>query len=189
MAFIQCARCRRQMSDDAETCPHCDAPNPAFSRQGPRPEARSPWERKVPLALLVLGLLILVTGGFAVAGVRGGMGALVGRALLLAVDLPFTLGAMFLTAYLLDISFGEFGPAVLKIAGVSVLASALFDVGDRAGHPILGWVVGLVASLVLYGKVFDLTATELVSVMFVVAVAKSLLILALRSLVGAVEGI
>jgi hypothetical protein len=117
------------------------------------------------------------------------MGVLVSMALLLAVNLPFTLGAMFITAYLLDINFGEFGPAVLKIAGISVFASALFDVGARVGHPILGWVVSLGASLFLYGKVFDLTPTELVGVVLVVAVVRALLGLALGSLIGAAGGI
>jgi hypothetical protein len=75
------------MSDDAESCPHCDEPYPAISRQGPRPEESSPWEWEVPLALLVFGLLILVMHGFAVAGGRGGMGVLVSMALLLAVNI------------------------------------------------------------------------------------------------------
>jgi hypothetical protein len=189
MAFIQCERCRRQMADDAESCPHCDAPNPAVSRQGPRPEEGSPWEWRIPLALLVSGLLILATHGLAVGGVRGGVGVLVGIAVLFAVDLPFSLAALFIAAYLLDIDFGEFGPAVLKLAAVGVFAGAWFDAGARAGHPILGGVVGVGASLFLYGKLFKLTAAELLGVVLVFAVTKSLIYLAIGSMFRAAEGV
>jgi hypothetical protein len=113
------------------------------------------------------------------------MGVLVNTALLLTVYLPLTVAAMFLTASLLEISFGEFGPAVLKIAGIYVFVSALHDVGATVGHPLLGWVVGLGALLILYGKAFNLTATELVGVVLVIAVVRTLLSLALRSLLAA----
>jgi hypothetical protein len=137
-------------------------------------EARSPWERKIPLFLLVLGLLKLVAHGFAVAGPGGGMIVMVKTALLLVVYLPLTIVAMFIAARLLEINFGEFGPAVLKIAGVYVFASALQEIGATVGHPIVGWVVGLAVSLYLYGKAFDLNAVELLSVVLVVAVVRVL---------------
>ena len=147
-------------------------------------EETSPWDLKIPLGLLMFGLLVLVIHGFATSGAKGGGSVLLGIGILLLVYLPLTIIAMFIAAPILDISFGEFWPAVLKIAGLFIFTSALQDVGSTVGHPVLGWIVGLAASLFLYSKAFGLTAWETIEAVFVVAVVRELLGLAIRSLLA-----
>jgi hypothetical protein len=147
-----------------------------------RIEETSPWELKVPLGLLIFGLLILVIHGFATAGAKGGWSVLLDIGILMVVYLPLTIIAMFIAASVLEISFGEFGPAILKIAGIYVFTAALLDVGSTLGHPILGGLLSLVASLLLYSQAFGLTALETIGAVVVVAVVRGLLGLAIGSL-------
>jgi hypothetical protein len=147
-------------------------------------EETSLWDLKIPLGLLIFGLLVLVIHGFATAGVKGGGGVFLDIGILLVVYLPLTILAMFIAAPLLDVTFGEFGPAVLKIAGLFMFTAGLLDVGSTVGHPVLGWIVAYGASLFLYSKVFSLTAMETIGAVLVVAVVRGLLTLAIGSLIS-----
>jgi hypothetical protein len=145
-------------------------------------ETTSAWEVKVPLALLVFGLAILVIHGLMTQGAKGATEMLLGIGLLLLIYLPITIAAMFIAAPIVDVTFGEFGPAVLKIAGIYVFSSAVQDVGSTTVHPALGWALGLVAMLVLFHKAFELSPGEAVKAVFVIAVVRGLLTLAIASM-------
>ena len=145
-------------------------------------ETTSAWEVKVPLVLLVFGLAILVIHGLATGGAKGGATMLLGIGLLLLIYLPITIAAMFIAAPLVDVTFGEFGPAVLKIAGIYVFSSAIQDVAATTVHPALGWALGLGASLALFRKAFELDSGEAIKAVFVIAVVRGLLALAIASM-------
>jgi hypothetical protein len=95
---------------------------------------------------------------------------------------PITIAAMFIAASVLDLTFGEFGPAIVKIAGIYVFSSAVQDVGSTMVHPALGWVLGLGASLALFSKAFNLTFGEAVKAVFVITVVRGLLAFAIASM-------
>jgi hypothetical protein len=145
-------------------------------------ETTSAWEVKVPLGLLIFGLAILVIHGLMTQGARGGAMMLLGIGVLLLVYLPITIAAMFIAAPLVDVTFGEFGPAVLKIAGIYVFTSAIQDVTATTIHPALGWALGLGASLALFGKAFELTFGEAAKAVFVIAAVRGLLAFAIATL-------
>ena len=145
-------------------------------------ETTSVWEWKVPLGLLIFGLAILVIHGLAVEGAKGGATMLLGFGLLLLIYLPITIAAMFIAAPLVDVTFGEFGPAIVKIAGIYVFTFAVQDIVATMVHPALGWIVGLGASLALFSKAFELTFGEAVKAVFVIAVVRGLLALAIASM-------
>jgi hypothetical protein len=145
-------------------------------------ETASAWEVKVPLGLLIFGLSILVIHGLATAGTRGGVEMLLAIGVLLLIYLPTTVAAMFIAAPMLDITFGEFGPAIAKIAGIYVFTFAIQDVAGTIVYPALGWAVGSGTSLALYGKAFGLTVGESVKAVFVIAVVRMLLAWAIASL-------
>jgi len=145
-------------------------------------DTTSAWEVKVPLGLLIFGLAILVIHGLATQGAKGGASMLLDIGLLLLIYLPITIAAMFVAAPLVDVTFGEFGPAILKIAGIYVFSSALQDVGATIVHPALGWALGLGASLALFSKAFQLSFGEAVKAVFVIAVVRGLLTLAIASM-------
>ena len=56
---------------------------------------------------------------------------LLGIGHLLLIYLPITIAAMFIAAPWLDLAFGEFGPAIAKIAGIYVFT---FGGAERRGH-------------------------------------------------------
>ncbi len=93
-------------------------------------ETASAWEWKIPLGLMIFGLPILVIHGLAIEGARGGATVLLGIGVLLLVYLPITIAAMFIAAPLVDLTFGEFGPAIAKIAGIYVFTPAIHPVID-----------------------------------------------------------
>ena len=150
-------------------------------------ESTSPWEFKIPLGLLLFGIALMAMHGFATSGAEGGGSVLLGIAIALLIYLPITIVAMFIAASILDITFGEIRPAILKIAGIFVFTAALQDVGSTFGHPILGWAVGLGASLVLYSKAFGLSAMEGISAVFVLGIVRFLLGLAIAALFVALK--
>ena len=153
-----------------------------MSTQDEAIETTSVWEWKVPLGLLIFGLAILVIHGLATMGAKGGAAMLLGLGLLLVIYLPITIAAMFIAAPLVDVTFGEFGPAILKIAGIYVFSSALQDVGATIVHPALGWALGLGASLALFRKAFELETGEAVKAVFVIWVVRGLLAFAIASM-------
>ena len=86
---------------------------------------RDPKDFQIPIVLIILGFLIWAYVGFRLAGVAGpviamaviGVGAVVGTGLMIA--------AAFLTAGLIGVSFGELGPAALKLAAIYLFPSAV----------------------------------------------------------------
>jgi hypothetical protein len=155
-----------------------------MSTQDETIETTSVWEWKVPLGLLIFGLAILVIHGLATMGAKGSAATLLGLGLLLLIYLPITIAAMFIASPLVDVTFGEFGPAVLKIAGIYVFSSAIQDVAATTVHPAFGWVLGLAASLALFRKAFELEMGEAVKSVFVIWVVRGLLALAIASLLS-----
>ncbi len=138
-------------------------------------DQESPWDVKIPVGLLIFGLLILVIHGLATAGAKGGGMILLGTGVLLVIYVPLTILAMFLASPVLDISFGEFWPAVLKIAGIYVFAAAIQDVGSTVVHPLLGWALAGLAMLFLYGKAFRLSFGEAFAAVLVVGLVRGIL--------------
>ena len=67
---------------------------------------------------------------------------LLGSGIVLLIYVPATILGVFVAARVLDISFGDFWPAVLKIAAICVFANAIQDVGGTVVRPLLGWCPG-----------------------------------------------
>jgi hypothetical protein len=63
-----------------------------------------------------------------------------------------------------------------------VFTSAVQDVAATMVHPVLGWVLGLGALLALFSKAFDLTFGEAIKAVFVIAVVRGLLAVAIASM-------
>ena len=86
---------------------------------------RDPKDFQIPIALIIVGFLIWAFVGYRMMGTAGpaialavvGVGAVIGTALMIA--------AAFLTAKLLGMSFGELGPAVLKLAAIYLFPAAV----------------------------------------------------------------
>jgi hypothetical protein len=136
------------------------------------------------VGLLFFGLLILVIHGLATAGAMGGMMALLGTGVLLVIYVPVTILGLFVASRVLDISFGDFWTAVLKIAGIYVFAAAIQDVGGTVVHPLLGVALAGLAMLFLYGKAFRLSFGEAIATSLAVAAVRVTLQFAIGALVA-----
>ncbi len=145
-------------------------------------ETTSVWEWKIPLGLLAAGVALLVIHGLATAGPKGAAVVFLSVGLVLLIYLPITIGAMFIAAPLVDLTFGELGPAVAKMAGIYVLTVAILDVATTISHPILGWLAALVVSLALFARAFELTLFDAIKAVLVIGLVRGLLELAIGSM-------
>jgi hypothetical protein len=115
-------------------------------------------------------------------GTRGVAATLLGLGLLLLIYLPITIAAMFIAAPIVDVTFGELGPAVLKIAGIYLFSSAVEDVGATTVHLAVGWALGLIAMVALFRKAFELSPGEAVKSVIVIALVRGLLAVSITSI-------
>jgi hypothetical protein len=136
------------------------------------------WEWKAPLVLLGIGLV----GSLIVLFVKDGLlVALVGVVLHVVLSVPLTIGAMYLVARLIGVSFGFLNTAVLKLAAISLFSLALNLLFDWMGVWYVGWIVAGIASLFLFSKFFELDARE--------TVLSVVLILVIRFVLGMFIGL
>ena len=112
-------------------------------------------EVKIPVAMLVLGLLIEAVRSSSVGGAEGALGALLGTAAFTAISVLFSLGACFITAKIMGISFGFVGPACLKLAAIAVFPAAIAML-----LPGFGWILAVVLYWSLLMWFFDLELVE-----------------------------
>ncbi len=132
-------------------------------------------EVKVPFALLVIGLAILVVYGLIIGGTSGA-GLIIGSALVsLAIGVPLAILACFMAARVADIHFGLLHTAALNLASAFIFPSAVALVIPIG---IIAWIVSLLLYWTMLEKFFDLDPTELavcVIVIFVVRLGAVLL--------------
>jgi hypothetical protein len=136
------------------------------------PLPASVWEWKVPLALLLVGLTVLALGTTTAEASSGLAATLLGMAMILVLHVALTIGAMYLTARLLGVSFGLLKTAVLKLAAITVFTLSLNQVGDWLGQPLLGWLVAVAVSLYLFSYCFDLDFLETLLAVVVITVIR-----------------
>jgi hypothetical protein len=164
---------------DAET----EAELAATARYGEDPDARirpdPPRDLYVPLALLAVGI-ILTFIGFNIGGAIGFVIAAFATVVKLIVSLVlFVIGAL-LAARFASVCLGELGPALLKLAAVSIFPAALADLvtellgGDMA-VAMIGNTVGIVTCWGLVSYLFRLDGANTMAVVIAIAVVKFVL--------------
>jgi hypothetical protein len=129
-------------------------------------------EKQIPLVLTFIGLVIWVIVGMSKFGV--GPGTMI---LIVAIDASvrtvLLVGAAFVTAQMLGVSFGDLGAAWLKFAAVVVLPGAI-----GAAIPF-GGIVGMVIAFGLLLWLFDLEvyqAAVFAIIYFVVSIVAALIL-------------
>jgi hypothetical protein len=138
----------------------------------------SPWEWKIPLALFVIGVIVLVAGA-ALLDSASPSATVLGIALLLVVNVPLTIAAMYLAANWLGLAFGYLHTAILKLAAISVFTTSLDQLGSWLGQPLLGWLAAIAISFYLFSYFFDLDFNEtLLAVVAITAIQWVLLLIA-----------
>ncbi len=115
-------------------------------------------EVKAPIAILASSLLVFAVTGFLAEGAQGAIATLAVVGIGLALNIVFGIIALYIAAALLQIEFGDFGTAVLKLAAVF---SAPAAAGALVPIEIVGWLFSIVLYWVLLAWLFSLEARDL----------------------------
>jgi hypothetical protein len=100
-----------------------------------------------PAILLAIGLLLLAASTAVAAGPGGSVAALLLVTLKVVLTIPVTIGAMYVAAWILGISFGTVGTAVLKMVAIDVFVLGAAPFILTAGGLLLGLLGILVSAL------------------------------------------
>jgi hypothetical protein len=140
-------------------------------------------EVKIPLALIVVGLAIFVVFGFHVGGAAGVAAALAVMAVRVVIGVTLGVIACFITARIMDASFGYLNTAILKLAAIFIVTGAV-----SAIIPLAGWLVGLVLYYGLLTWFFDLEILEVIVLSVVLGAAQIVAGVFAIGLIGALFG-
>lgn len=138
-------------------------------------------EVKIPLTLLVAGLVLVVVYLAAFAGAAGAAVGVVAVSVGLAVQVVLGIIALYIVAALLSIGFGSLATAALKLAAIFIFpgAIALFL---PAG---LDWLVALGLYVILLMWLLELeNLMELVVCVIVIALVRALTMNVIAAAIG-----
>jgi hypothetical protein len=159
-------RLRAEAPDDPDP-PRPARPKKKHKRQSPVEEEDSHeralrhYEWVVPSIVLGIGVILTVVGAVGVAGREGALHDLGVIAFGLVVAVPLTIAALMVGGMFMGIEYGRFGPAVLKIAAITLVVNGVLWIGDWVKLP--GMISVPVACLISFGlfmTMFDLDTWE-----------------------------
>src|SRR5258705_12352879 len=93
----------------------------------------APKDVQIPLTLIVVAFLLFALAGYRVAGPRGPAIAMAGVGVAAVIGTALMLAAAFVTASMIGVSFGELGPAALKLAAIYLFPAAVGTLLPYAG--------------------------------------------------------
>jgi hypothetical protein len=105
-------------------------------------------------------LVTLVLSSFFLGGTLETVEALVVAGVVLVIQIPVTILAMYVLASLLGISYGNLGSAMLKLAAISIFVEGLAFAGTLLGFPLLSRFLLVPVSWFLLSWLFDLDFVE-----------------------------
>jgi hypothetical protein len=158
----------------AEAAEEPDPPRPArpkrtkkFRKQLPAEEddsherALRHYEWVVPSIVLGVGVILTGVGTVGVAGKEGALHDIGVMTVGLFVSVPLTIGALMVGGILMGIEYGRVGPAILKIAAITLVVNGVLWIGDWARLPgMLTLPVACLISFGLFMTMFDLDTWE-----------------------------
>src|ERR1051326_6847749 len=124
----------------------------------PRVVPTSAWEWKVPLILLLTGIVVSVTGAYMVDDIRGAAFELYFIAVMLAVELPLMIVAMLATATVVGVSYGVLKTPILKMAAIIIVTLTLLQLCVWAEVPLVGILIAVPVVFYLFANFFDQNA-------------------------------
>ena len=124
-------------------------------------------EVTVPVALLAVGLVLFAVAGLLLGGAVGAGVYLLMVAVQLVVGVPLGILACFITARILQGSFGYLNTAILKLAAIFVFCGAV-----AAVVPYVGWLISLPVYWGLLAWLFELEVAEVVVLTIVLWVVR-----------------
>ena len=111
-------------------------------------------ERQIPLGLIVAGLVLFATAAVFRAGPGGAALAMGAMGIVAVIGVALMVLAAFVTSAITSTSFGDFGAAVLKFAGIYLFSSGVSAILGG------GWLGGLVGTAVFFSLIVYLFELE-----------------------------
>jgi hypothetical protein len=138
----------------------------------------------VPVALIVVGALALLLDAYRDVEASHLLRYILLLGIGTVIEVALGVVACYVTARLMDTSFGYLGSATLKLAGILTFTS-----GVSALTGMLGWLLAILAYLGLLMWLFDLDALEAIVYAFVLWVVRIVVVMGvmvvLAGLIGA----
>jgi hypothetical protein len=127
-----------------------------------------PAEVLVPLILIGIGLALNILCGILLKE-NLSVGFSIGLRLgLVALSTVVTIGALFAAAAVLDLSYGYFNTAILKVAAICITQSWVAELSDLIPVPLLPWLISFGVTYTLFKFFFELDDMEAIASMAVV---------------------
>jgi len=138
-------------------------------------------EVTIPAILLGAGIVIFVAASLAAGQGPAGLGlTLLALLIWLGVGVALAVGACFLAASMLKTSYGNLGPAILKLAACFAFPTAVAMV-----IPVFGWVVSLALYLALIAWLFELDFWDVIATAVIIWLVRLVTLLVVASAIGA----
>lgn len=119
-----------------------------------------PLEFRIPLVLLVIGLISLFVSALVLEGPAEAVGSILGAFIVLLVQIPLTILALYILASILGISYGNLWSAILKLAAITIFVEGLAFAGMMLGFPFLSMAILIIVSWFLFSLLFQLDVWE-----------------------------
>ena len=136
----------------------------------------APKDVQIPLTLIVAAFLLFALAGYRVAGPSGPAAAMAAVGVAAVIGTALMLAAAFVTASMIGVSFGELGPAALKLAAIYLFPAA---VGTLLPY---GGFFALVIWLALLLWLFDLEVYQAVVFAIILFVVNWLTAILIRNM-------
>lgn len=120
----------------------------------------SPREFKIPAILLGVGFIVLLIATFALGDVKKVLATLAFALTILLVQIPATVLALYILSSVAGIVYGNFWPAILKLAAIIIFVEGPAFAGMMLGYPISSRIVLLPVVWFLFSFLFDLDFSD-----------------------------
>jgi hypothetical protein len=149
-----------------------------------------PSEVLVPVVLILAGLAISCATSAMLRPEGVPTGLWIGiRMAIIAASTVITIGALFVAAALLDLSYGFFHTAILKVAAITLTQAWVGDLAERVPIPFFDWLLTFGITYAMFKFFFELDDFEAIASMFVVRLVHWLAVaVVLIAILGAVLG-
>jgi hypothetical protein len=130
-------------------------------------------ERKIPLIMIAAGLALYLLAAFMHAGPSGVLPTLLAVLVVAVVQTAVLIGAAFIVAAMMSVSFGDVQSAILKFAGITLASGGLASVISFGGNFVALFIfLGLVMWLFELELTYSIALTVIYFVIiFVIAIS------------------
>jgi hypothetical protein len=126
-----------------------------------RAAALKHYEWTIPSVLFAIGFILSLIAAMAASKGVSGLFTFTVLLVFVCVYVPLCIGALMVVGLLMSIDYGRLGPAILKLAAITLIVNAIWLTGDWLKAPI--FLIAPISCFISYGlfmSQFDLDTSE-----------------------------